>query len=197
MMFTAKIIPGRKMAMALVCALALLAPQVAAAHCDALDGPVINEARQALEQGNPAPVLKWVMPEHEEEVRRAFTEASRVRALGDEARELADRYFFETLVRVHREGEGAAYTGIKPAGQIAGPIARADQALENGSVDELADAVSAHVGKAMRERFARAAELRELADTSVNAGREFVEAYVQYVHFVEGIVAVVHGDHAH
>ncbi|WP_305044576.1 DUF6448 family protein [Geoalkalibacter sp.] len=188
---------ARKMTVVLVCVLALVVPQMAFAHCDALDGPVINEARQALDKGEITPVLKWVSAESEDEVRAAFAHTLKVRALGDEARELADLYFFETLVRVHRAGEGAPYTGIKPAGTIDAPIMKADQALENGSVDALADAISAHVGKAMRERFTHALELREKADESVDAGREYVEAYVQYVHFVEGIVGVVHGDHAH
>jgi hypothetical protein len=43
-------------------------------------------------------------------------------------------YFFETRVCVHREGEGAAYTGLKPAGLDLGPdIPAADKALESGN----------------------------------------------------------------
>jgi hypothetical protein len=174
-----------------------LAPQSAAAHCDGLDGPVVNEARVTLEKGDVTPVLKWVMPEHEEMVRTAFDQARKVRTLGVEARNLADMYFFETLVRLHREGEGAAYTGLKPAGMIEAPILKADQALTDGSVEHLADAISNHVGKAMRERFSRALAAKKGADENVAAGREFVEAYVEYVHFVEGIVGLVHGSHAH
>ena len=196
-MMDKKRLSGSKMAMAVICALALWWPQAVAAHCDAMDGPVLIEARQALDNGKVTPVLKWVMPEYEKEVRRVFDQTLQVRKLGDEARELADRYFFETLVRVHREGEGASYTGIKPAGQIDPPIAQADLALEEGSVDELAEAVSAHVAQAMRERFDRALKLRQRADESVDAGREYVDAYVEYVHFVEVIVGAVHGDHAH
>lgn len=191
-------IPGWKMIMAIVTTLALLQlPQIAMAHCDALDGPAIIEAREALVNGDVTPVLKWVMPEHEEAVRGAFAHTMKVRALGPEARDLADRYFFETVVRIHREGEGAPYTGIKPAGMIESPIVKADQALEQGSVEELANAIGAHVGKSMRERFGHALDAKKHADKSVEAGREFVEAYVQYVHFVEGIVGVVHGDHVH
>jgi hypothetical protein len=188
---------GPKVVMAMIVASVLLLPQIAAAHCDALDGPVITEARQALEKGDVAPLLKWVKPRHEESVRGAFAQTRKVRALGPEARDLADMYFFETLVRVHREGEGAPYTGIKPAGMIEPPIAKADQALAKGSVDPLADAIAGHVGKAIRERFADALATRKNADKSVEAGREYVEAYVKYVHFVEGIVGVVHGEHAH
>jgi hypothetical protein len=175
----------------------LLLPQSVFAHCDSLDGPVVNEARTALEKGDIAPILKWVPAEHEEEIRQAFARAGKVRVLSPEAGALADQYFFETLVRVHRAGEGAPYTGLKPAGMIPSPIARADKALEEGSVEQLADAISSHVGKAMRERFAHALALKKKADTSVQAGREYVEAYVEYVHFVEGIVGMVHGSHAH
>lgn len=188
---------GKIMTMVLVCGALLLFPRWAAAHCDSLDGPVVNEARAALEKGEIAPVLKWVKAEHEETVRQAFVQTRKVRGLSPEARALADRYFFETLVRVHRAGEGAAYTGLKPAGMIDPPIAKADQALADGSVDKLADAISAHVDQAMRERFAHALAAKQKADASVEAGREFVEAYVQYVHFVEGVVGLVHGEHAH
>jgi hypothetical protein len=188
---------GKGMAMALVCGAVLLLPRWASAHCDSLDGPVVNEARLALEKGEIAPVLKWVKAEHEEAVRQAFVQAGKVRGLSPEARALADQYFFETLVRVHREGEGAAFTGLKPAGMIDPPIVKADQALASGSVDMLADTISAHVGQAMRERFSHALATKQHADESVQAGRESVEAYVQYVHFVEGIVGLVHGKHAH
>lgn len=188
---------GRGMAMVLVCGAMLLLPGWALAHCDSLDGPVVNEARVALEKGEIEPVLKWVKAEHEETVRQAYMQARNVRKLNPEARALADRYFFETVVRVHREGEGASYTGLKPAGTIDPPIVKADQSLAGGSVDKLADAISAHVGEALRERFAHALAAKQQADKSVEAGREFVEAYVQYVHFVEGIVGLVHGQHAH
>lgn len=188
---------GRVVVSVLVSGALWLLPAVASAHCDSLDGPVVNEARTALEKGDVAPVLKWVRAEQEATVQEAFKQARSVRQLNPEARALADRYFFETVVRVHREGEGASYTGLKPAGMIDPPIVKADQALAGGSVDKLADAISAHVGQALRERFAHALAAKKQADTSVEAGREFVEAYVQYVHFVEGIVGLVHGEHAH
>jgi hypothetical protein len=188
---------GRGMALVLVCGAMWLFPGWASAHCDSLDGPVVSEARVALDKGEIAPVLKWVKAQHAETVRQAFVQARNVRQLNPEAKALADQYFFETLVRVHREGEGAAFTGLKPAGMIDPPIVKADQSLASGSVAELADAISAHVGQAVRERFAVALEAKEQAGTSVEAGREFVEAYVQYIHFVEGIVGLVHGQHAH
>jgi hypothetical protein len=170
--------------------LALL-PRVAGAHCDTLDGPVVGTARAALEKGDVTPVLKWVKKEHELEIRVAFARTLAVRSKGPEAKELADTYFFETLVRLHRAGEGAPYTGLKPAGTDPGPaVAGADAALEGGSVEGLVKLVTGDVAGGIRERFVRAATAQKHADESVQAGREYVEAYVEYVHYVERLHAV-------
>jgi hypothetical protein len=106
---------------------------------------------------------------------------------GKEARELADRYFFETLVRVHRAGEGEPYTGLKSAGTVEPAIAAADKALQIASVDALADKISNAVREGIKKRFDAALQRKKHADDSVEAGRNFVEAYVQYVNFIESI----------
>jgi len=98
-----------------------LTPARALAHCDGLDGPVVKAAQRALETRNPALVLIWVQQKDEQEIRTAFEQTLAVRELSLQARELADRFFFETLVRVHRAGEGASFTGLKPAGRDLGP----------------------------------------------------------------------------
>ncbi len=157
------------------------------AHCDTLDGPVIKEAQAALEKGDVTPLLKWVTEEHENDIRNAFSQSLAVRTKGKAARELADRFFFETLVRIHRAGEGAPYTGLRPAGSITPAAAAADKALAAGSVDELSAKIGNAVRDEIRKRFTEAAEKKKRANDSVEAGREFVEAYVEYVHFVEGI----------
>lgn len=162
-----------------------LAAGEARAHCDALDGPVVRDARLALERGDPAPVLKWVEPEGEAEIREAFRAALAVRAKGDEARQLADRYFFETLVRVHRAGEGEGFTGLKPAGTVDPGIAAADRALESGSATRLSQELSARLAEGVATRFRRAVQLKQRAGDSVEAGRAYVAAYVDYIHFVE------------
>jgi hypothetical protein len=167
------------------------------AHCDSLDGPVIKEAQVAVEKGDVTPLLKWVTKEHEEEIRIAFAQSLSVRTKGKEARELADRFFFETLVRIHRAGEGAAYTGLKPGGTVAPVVAAADKALLAGSVDELSAEIGNAVRDAIRKRFAEAAEKKKHANDSVEAGRVFVEAYVEYVHFVEGVHNMVAGGAEH
>lgn len=166
----------------------------ARAHCDTMNGPVVKAAQRALEARDVTPVLAWVRPGDEAEIRDAFAQALAVRGLGPQARALADRYFFETLVRVHRAGEGEPYTGLKPAGAPVDPaVAAADAALETGTVDALAAMVAEHAGKGIRARFERAATLRAKADTSVDAGRAFVEAYVQFTHYVEAVHQAVAG----
>ncbi len=164
----------------------IITPRIANAHCDALDGPVVITARKALEKGDVTPVLKWVKEEHEDEIRTAFSKTLTVRSKGPEAKELADMYFFETLVRLHRAGEGAPYDGLKPAGMDLGPaIEGADKALENSSVDHLVEIMLDVISDGIRKRFAHDVEAKESAGASVEAGRSFVEAYVEFVHYVE------------
>jgi len=177
-------------ALVTVCLVAAACATPAAAHCDTLDGPVVAEARQALEKGEVTPVLKWIAPEHEAEIRAAFQRALAVRSGGPAARELADTYFFETLVRVHRAGEGAPYTGLKPAGSDPGPaVTAADAALAAGNADELVKLITDEVAAGLRTRFARARAAREHAEHNVDAGRDYVAAYVEFVHYAERLHA--------
>ena len=176
-----------KMSAATLSALALALPAAARAHCDTLDGPVVQTARAALESGRVAPVLAWVQAKDEGEVRHAFDHARAVRKLGPEARSLADRFFFETLVRVHRAGEGAPYTGLKPAGQDLGPaVTAADKAVETGSPAEVEKLLVESVRRGLHQRFAALAAQKKPGE-DVARGRAWVEAYVPYVHWVEGV----------
>lgn len=160
-------------------------PNIANAHCDTLAGPVVITAKAALEKEDVTTVLKWVKKENEKEIREAFAKTLAVRKQGKEAKELADMYFFETLVRIHRAGEGAPYTGLKPGEAIEPIIAESDKTLESGSVDNLVKDVTDAVAKGIREKFAHANETKKHADDSVEAGREYVEAYVLFTHYVE------------
>ena len=181
----------------LLTATALLLPPRGLAHCDTLDGPVVTDAKAALEKADVTPVLKWVKTPDEAEIKELFAKTLAVRKQSPAALDLADRYFFETLVRVHRAAEGAPYTGLKPAGAVEPPIAAADQALATGKVDELAKEVSAAAAAGIRQRFARALEARKHAGESVAAGREYVEAYVEFVHYVERLHATATGPAGH
>jgi len=170
-----------------VIALAALAP-AARAHCDTLAGPVVADARAALEQGEITPVLKWIRPEAEAEVRARFAEARTVRALGAEARTLADRSFFETVVRLHRAGEGAPFTGLVDAPPE--PIIQAaDRALAEGSDEPLVDQLAAAMAEGVQARFENARITRSRAGESVTAGRDYVAAYVEWTHYIERLYA--------
>jgi hypothetical protein len=179
-------------------ALTILAnSQSAYAHCDTLDGPVVKAARVALDKGNITPLLKWVRPSDEKEIRDAFEMTLAVRAKGGKARELADMYFFENLVRIHRAGEGAPYTGLKPGVAIDPAVALADKALEDGSIDKLVNVLTNAMAKGVRERFQHANETQKHANESVEAGRKFVESYVIFTHYVEGLHGLIKGGAAH
>lgn len=166
------------------------------AHCDTTQGPVVADARIALDGGDITPVLKWLKPDSETEVRAAFQHALEVRALSPEAQHLADRYFFETLVRVHRAGEGAPYTGLRgcrPRGHHPGVGQGARVGLRRRAGPDR------HGGRCdgIRDRFARAHAARQQADRSVAQGREYVEAYVELTHYVERLYGTATSTGAH
>ncbi len=169
----------------------------ASAHCDTLDGPVVATARTALDSGTVTPLLKWVQAEEEDKIQAAFQKTLTVRAKGPEAKELADMYFFETLVRIHREGEGAPYTGLKPGEAIDPAVALADKALANGNVDNLVNVLNNAMANGIRKRFQHASETQKHANDSVAVGRDFVESYVVFTHYVEGIHGLIKGGAAH
>jgi hypothetical protein len=171
---------------ALVMILVLATAGNALAHCDGLDGPVVNLARQALAKGDVKIVLPWVPADKEVEIRKAFDLTMAVRGKGEKEKELADMYFFETLVRVHRAGEGAPYTGLKPAGLDLGPaIPAADKALESGNPGPLLKLINEKIHEGIHKYYMEAKEKKAHAGESVEAGRAYVAAYVPYLHFVE------------
>lgn len=169
----------------------LLIPTSAYAHCDTMDGPVVKAAQQALAAGKLTPVLMWIPASDEAEVRDAFVQALDIRKLGAQARAIADRHFFETVVRVHRMGEGEPYTGLKPAGTDLGhAVPASDRALETGSVTELRQVLTAAFNARLDEYFADALKKRTFSPDDTAAGREFVEAYVRLTHFSEVMEAL-------
>ena len=180
--------------------LLILAAPVAFAHCDWINGPVVADARTALAKGDVTPVLKWVAPANEAEIRRAFERTITARAAA-EAREVADQWFFETLVRVHRASEGEPFTGLKGAEYVpeAG-IEMADHALETNSLVDVEKSLTAAIRSELQKRFAAVIELKKHADENVEAGRRFVDAYAEFVHYVDGVhrsVGARTADHGH
>lgn len=162
----------------------------ARAHCDSLDGPVVEAARLALTEGDVTPVLKWVRADDEAAIRAAFAQTIEVRRLSPAAAELADRFFFETLVRIHRAGEGVAFTGLKPAGRTDPAIVAADQSLATGRTEALVRELQQRIATGLGQRFERAREARAHADHNVEAGRAYVAAYVDFIHYYEGLHAL-------
>lgn len=157
----------------------------ALAHCDTLDGPVVAAARKALDTGNVNLVLVWVQKNDDAEIRSLYQRARNVRKAGGEAKELADLYFFETLVRVHRAGEGAGYTGLKPAGMVEPPIAAADKAIETGKLQPLGKLVTDRMEKGLHAHFDQVMAKRKYEPNDVQAGRAYSSAYVEFTHYAE------------
>lgn len=158
------------------------------AHCDGVDGPVVTAAKKALDTGDANLVLIWVQKKDEAEIREAFQKTLVVRKLNPEAKELADMYFFETLVRIHRAGEGAPYTGLKPAGRDLGPaIPAADKAIVDGKVEPVVKLLTDKMRDGINEYFKDAMAKKNFKKDDVEAGRKYIEAYVIFIHHVEGL----------
>ncbi|MEM2786610.1 MAG: DUF6448 family protein [Candidatus Nitrosotenuis sp.] len=166
--------------------LVLLPNNIVFGHCDTMNGPVVIAAQKALETGNVNLVLIWVQKADEGVIKDAFTKTLNVRKLSPEAKTLADMYFFETLVRIHRAGEGVAYTGLKPAETQVDPgIEAADKALEKGSAEQLLKYLTETVHHGIHEQFTTAMAKKNFKQDDVAAGREYVKAYVEFIHYVE------------
>jgi hypothetical protein len=167
--------------------------RTASAHCDTEDGPAVTDGRRALETGQVNIALKWVHQSDEAEVREAFTRAVAVRDLSPQARDVADRYFLDVLVRIHRAGEGAGFDGIKPAGADVPPaVSAADQALASSSIDPLRGLVADERWDELERRFDRAVALKGFDVDDLSAAREYMEAYVAFFKYAEG-----HDHHDH
>jgi len=168
-------------------------------HCDSLDGPVVRAARHALETGEVTPALAYVPASAEDEVRATFDAVLPVRALGHEARLVAERLFFETVVRLHREGEGAAFTGLQPAGLDVGPvIPLAEEAIESGSAEDLTTFLGAVLTDELHRRLAALGELGDARNGSVEREREWVEATLGFQTYSQTLFETLESQpHAH
>ena len=163
----------------------------ASAHCDTMEGPVVKASQKAIETGNINYALIWVQAKDEKEIKNLFEKVLRVRKLNDEAKELADMYFFETVVRVHRMGEGEPYTGIKPAGyKPEEGIEAADVAIEKNSLAKILAQIPKEKDEDVRKLFS---DLQSKMNYDVNdliSGRAYVAAYVHFIHYVEGLFSL-------
>lgn len=168
-------------------------PLSAQAHCDAVDGPVASAAVKALDTDNVNLILPFAPATAEAEMTDAFRQAVAVRAAGGESKALADRYFMETAVRLHRAGEHAPYTGLKPAGTDFGPaIPAAERALEENDPKQVAAVLDEAVAHGVGAKFEHAAHLQAVSkepasQAEVAAARERISAELAFIGYVEGI----------
>ncbi|WP_216699409.1 DUF6448 family protein [Actinotalea ferrariae] len=163
-------------------------------HCDSLDGPVVTAARRALDADDVNLLLPYVHADGEDEVREVFALVRTVRHEGTTAREVADRLLFETVVRVHRAGEGAPFTGLKPAGLDVGPaIPLAEQALADGDAAELVELLTGAVRSEAERRLGLALAAADEAATGVPQARRWVEAMLGLQVWAHGVHKAVHG----
>jgi len=167
-------------------------------HCDTLDGPVVKAAKMALENDNVNYILPWVPKKAEADLTKAFQKTLQARKQGKEAAEIADYWFFETAVRLHREGEGAAYTGLKPAGLDWGPVVpRAEKAIEKGNAEEVINFIALAVQEELEERFKQVMSKKEYDVNNVDAAREYVQAELGFVLFSHHLYTTITGGGEH
>lgn len=167
------------------------------AHCDSYDGPVIKDALTALDNNNVELVLKWIDSHQEQEVIALFNKTYNLKDGDIEVYTIVEKHFLETLVRLHRETEGAPFTGLKPAGSMTPMVEMADRSIEINSMEEVSKTVTTHLEEVLRERYAKVMELSKTKDNSVEEGRAYVHAYVEYTHTLEALEHILHGDFAH
>lgn len=179
-------------------AILLFFSQATFAHCDSYDGPVIKDAVKALKTNDVNLVFKWLKKDQEQEITALFNKTYSLKNGDKEVYEIVEKHFFETLVRLHREMEGAPYTGLKPAGSTKQIIQMTDEAIKVGNVDEFLSKFNKHIEKVVREKYQEVMELDKVKNESVEKGRAFVKAYVNYTHSIEAIHDVLkHNTDAH
>jgi hypothetical protein len=158
------------------------------AHCDTMSGPVAVAAKKALESGNIDHARIWVGESQDKELEERFKECLSVRKMGGKAGELADKYFIETVIRLHRQAEGMPFTGVKPAQPLPPDVAAAEKALETGDIKIVTDLLNEEIKSGVKKWFDQAMQAKKHKDESIESGREWVDAYVKYVVYVHGLV---------
>lgn len=176
----------------------LLTPKRASAHCDTMGGPTAQDGLRALETGTFAVAAKWVSASAEPELREVFERARAARDLGPAAQEVADRWFVENLVRLHRAGEGAAYAGVQPYGTpVDERVAAADAAIALGDLAPLEGLVTEERLPELERRFGLVLARKDHGPDDVDAGRAYIEAYVAFFKYAEGEEHEHEHEHGH
>lgn len=167
------------------------------AHCDSYDGPVAKDAYKALETNNVGLVLKWISKDQEKQITDLFDATVKLKGGNKEVYALVEQHFLETLVRLHRETEGAPYTGLKPAGTTKPIITMSDASIVEHDPQKLLTALNSHINAVILEKYERLEKLDNVKNSSPEKGREYVDAYVDYTHTIEGLHDIIEGQHSH
>lgn len=167
------------------------------AHCDRVNGPVATDARKALETGDLSHALIWVTDQQAEELKSKFEQSLKVYTKGNESQELAERYFMSETVRLHREAEGMPFTGLKPAQPGSKDIQIAEKALVSGELAPVTDMLANEIRQRTSELYTNAMEAKSKKDNSIEAGREWVDAYVKYIVYVHKLYQKIQAGPAH
>ena len=167
------------------------------AHCDSYDGPVIKDALKALKQNKVELVLKWIEPQQEKEIISLFKKTYGLKDADPQVYSIVEKHFLETLVRLHRETEGATFTGLKPVGSMTPMVEMADNSIAENNVETVIKNVNQHFNKLLRERYEEVAKLHKTKDDSTEKGRAYVMAYVQYTHTLEALEHILHAPISH
>ncbi len=183
--------------MSLTLIFSIITVQPVEAHCDSYDGPVLKDASKALETNNVELIKKWIPAADEAELVALFHKTYNLKKGDQEVYKIVQTHFYETFVRLHRQMEGAPYTGLKPAGTTEKIVVMSDNALESGDIDRLLNALSNHVNSVLKEKYEKVAALEKVKNESPAKGRQFVAAYVDYTHSIEAVHNMVDGAAAH
>ncbi len=101
---------------------------------------------------------------------------------GKDAKEVADDWFFENTIRLHRAEKEHRTPGMKPAGLSEGPVVpRAEKAIETGDPKESIGFILKTVEDDLTHRFHHVMEKKKYDVNDVAAGREFIEAFIGWV----------------
>lgn len=155
-----------------------------APYMDSMDGPVVNAAENALDMEDVKYILPYVSPKDEEELKDAFEKTLSVRELSGTAAELADYWFFETAVRLHREEGEKPYSGLKPSGTDWGPIVpKIVQAVETENVNEFLEFLLNFLKEDIEGRFEDVLAKKDYDEDDVEEARDYLNAREEFIEY--------------
>ncbi|NYB51841.1 MAG: hypothetical protein HVN35_04705 [Methanobacteriaceae archaeon] len=158
-------------------------------HGDRMDSVVVKSAEEALEMENVNYVLPFVKEEYEAELKDAFERTMVVRELSGDAAELADYWFFETVVRLHLSGRGMPYTGIKPAHLNGEPVVKmAEMAVKTENLNDLMNFILESVKEDVWSRFDDVLSKKDYDVNDVDDARDYVNALINFYIYLKKLI---------